>query len=72
MARDLLRVARDEPAEAIARLKSYADGLSAREAAARLARIGPQWARMKSNEKSLPWWLHLWQCYKNQFNERSA
>jgi|GEM_PF-6163106 len=40
---DLLPVACDDPAHAIARLKSHADGLSAREAAARLARSGPQW-----------------------------
>ncbi len=65
MARDLLRVARDEPAEAIARLKSHQDGLSAREAAARLARSGPNEVE---HQKPLPWWLHLWHCYKNPFN----
>ena len=65
MARDLLRLARDEPAEAIARLKSHPDGLSAREAAARLARSGPNEVE---HQKPLPWWLHLWHCYKNPFN----
>ena len=65
MARELLRVARDEPAEAIARLKSHQDGLSAREAAARLARSGPNEVE---HQKPLPWWLHLWHCYKNPFN----
>ena len=65
MALDLLQVARDEPAAAIARLKSHPDGLSAREAAARLARSGPNEVE---HQKPLPWWLHLWHCYKNPFN----
>ncbi len=65
LARDLLRVARDEPAAAIARLKSHEDGLSAREAAARLAHSGPNEV---AHEQPLPWWLHLWHCYKNPFN----
>ena len=65
LARDLLRVAGDDPAAAIARLKSHADGLSAREAAARLARTGPNEVQ---HEKPLPWWLHLWHCYANPFN----
>ena len=65
MARDLLRVARDEPAEAIARLKSHPDGLSAREAAARLARSGPNEVE---HQRPLPWWLHLWSCYKSPCN----
>ena len=65
LARDLLLVARDDPAAAIARLDSHADGLSAREAAARLARNGPNEV---DHEKPLPWWLHLWDCYRNPFN----
>ena len=65
LARDLLLVARDDPAAAIARLKSNEDGLSAREAAARLARSGPNEVE---HEKPLSWWLHLWHCYKNPFN----
>ena len=65
LARELLLVARDAPAAAIARLKSHEDGLSAREAAARLARSGPNEVE---HEKPLPWWLHLWHCYKNPFN----
>ena len=65
LARDLLLVARDEPAAALARLHSHADGLSAREAAARLVRHGPNEV---AHEKPLPWWLHLWHCYQNPFN----
>ena len=65
LALDLLLVARDSPAAAIARLVSHADGLTSREAAARLARDGPNEVE---HEKPLPWWLHLWHCYKNPFN----
>ena len=65
LAREFLLVARDKPAAAIARLKSHEDGLSAREAAARLARSGPNEVE---HQKPLPWWLHLWHCYKNPFN----
>ena len=65
LAQDLLRVAGDEPAAAIARLKSHAEGLSPREAAARLARHGPN---VVGHEKPLPWAVHLWHCYKDPFN----
>ncbi|NDG41003.1 MAG: magnesium-translocating P-type ATPase, partial [Betaproteobacteria bacterium] len=65
MSRDLLRLAQDEPAAAIARLKSHPEGLSAREARARLAQHGPNEV---AHEAPLPAWLHLWHCYKNPFN----
>jgi Mg2+-importing ATPase len=65
MSRDLLRLAQDEPAAAIARLKSHPEGLSAREARARLAHHGPNEV---AHEAPLPAWLHLWHCYKNPFN----
>ena len=65
MSRDLLRLAQDEPAAAINRLKSHPEGLSAREAHARLARHGPNEV---AHEAPLPAWLHLWHCYKNPFN----
>ncbi len=61
----LLRVAHDNPAAAIARLASHEDGLTAREAAARVARDGPNEVE---HEKPLLWWLHLWHCYQNPFN----
>ena len=65
LAGHLLLVAHDTPAAAIARLGSHADGLSAREAAARLKRSG---FNEVAREPPLPWWLHLWHCYKNPFN----
>ena len=65
LSRDLLLVARDTPAAAMARLGSHADGLSSREAAARLKRSG---FNEVARDAPLPWWLHLWHCYKNPFN----
>ena len=65
LAGDLLLVARDSPAAAIARLQSHGEGLSAAEAAERLARDGPNEV---AHEKPVSWWLHLWHCYQNPFN----
>ncbi len=65
LTRDLLAIACDHPAAAIARLESHDDGLTLREAAARLLRDGPNEI---AHEKPLPWWLHLWHCYTNPFN----
>ena len=62
---DLLAAARDDPAAALARLKSQADGLDTADAARRLARDGPNEIQ---HEPPLPGWLHLWRCYVNPFN----
>jgi Mg2+-importing ATPase len=64
-ARDLLAIARDDVPAAVARLQSHEDGLGASEAAERLVRDGPNEV---AHEKPLPWWHHLWQCYRNPFN----
>jgi Mg2+-importing ATPase len=61
----LLTAAQDEPAAALARLKSQADGLDTAEAARRLALDGPNEV---TQEPPLPGWLHLWRCYLNPFN----
>jgi Mg2+-importing ATPase len=61
----LLTAAQDEPAAALARLQSQADGLDGAEAARRLARDGPNEV---AHEPPLPGWLHLWRCYLNPFN----
>jgi Mg2+-importing ATPase len=61
----LLRAAGEEPSASVERLKSHVDGLSAREAAARLAQSGPNEIQ---HEQPLPWWRHLWHCYANPFN----
>ena len=65
MALDLLAVARDTPAAALTRLASRPEGLSRREAAARLETQGPNEV---AHEKPVPWWLRLWHCYSNPFN----
>ena len=64
-AADLMRAAQGDPDAALAVVDSRRDGLSQGEAAARLARLGPNEVR---HEPPLPWWLHLWQCYRNPFN----
>ena len=61
----LLTAAQDEPAAALARLQSQADGLDSAEAARRLDRDGPNEV---AHEPPLPGWLHLWHCYLNPFN----
>ncbi|MBK9571887.1 MAG: magnesium-translocating P-type ATPase [Rhodoferax sp.] len=62
---DLLAAAQEEPAQALVRLQSQADGLDAAEAARRLARDGPNEVQ---HEPPLPGWLRLWRCYLNPFN----
>lgn len=62
---DVLAAARDEPAQALARLQSQADGLDAAEARRRLLRDGPNEVQ---HEAPLPEWLRLWRCYLNPFN----
>ncbi len=62
---ELLRAAHASPADAIARLKSHPEGLSAREAAARRKRHGPNEV---VHDRPLPAWLHLFQCYRNPFS----
>ena len=61
----LLQAAHGDAASALARLKSRPAGLSRREAAARLARHGPN---AVEQELPPPWWRHLWSCYRNPFN----
>jgi len=63
--RDMRRVASDDIAAALIRLESSLDGLSASEAQARQETFG---FNEIEHEKPLPWWRHLWQCYKNPFN----
>ena len=65
LGQDLQALAQLEPAQALARLASRADGLDAAEAARRLARDGPNEVQ---HEPPLPGWLRLWRCYINPFN----
>ncbi len=61
----LVTLAQQDEAELLATLGSHADGLSPHEAEERLATLGPNEV---DHEKPLPWWRHLWQCYRNPFN----
>ncbi len=65
VSRELLRCARESPADVLARLGSGPNGLTTQEAGTRLARDGPNEV---AHEKPLTWWLHLWHCYRNPFN----
>ena len=65
LGQDLFAAARDEPAQALVRLQSQADGLDFAEAARRLVRDGPNEV---PHEPPLPGWLRLWHCYLNPFN----
>lgn len=62
---ELLAAAKGKPADALALLKSQADGLEGAEAARRLAKDGPNEVQ---HEAPLPGWLRLWRCYINPFN----
>ena len=63
--RNLLKAASDDIPAALLRLESHENGLSTPEADGRLLQVGPNEVE---HEKPLPWWLHLWHCYKNPFN----
>ncbi len=65
LGQQLLAAAREEPAQALARMQSQSDGLDVAEAARRLARDGPNEVE---HEAPLPGWLRLWRCYLNPFN----
>ena len=65
LSQNLLEVASDGIPAALLRLGSHPDGLSTPEASGRLMQVGPNEVQ---HEKPLPWWLHLWHCYKNPFN----
>jgi len=65
LAHALLRSAREDLGDTLARVHGHPGGLSESEAAEALARVGPNEVE---HEKPLPMWLHLWHCYKNPFN----
>ncbi len=49
----------------LAQLDSSPQGLSEEHATALRKRLG---GNEVNHEKPLPWWTHLWQCYRNPFN----
>ncbi|WP_323029114.1 magnesium-translocating P-type ATPase [Castellaniella defragrans] len=65
LSRTLAEAALDDRDALLARLGSHADGLTERQAEAIRARTG---FNEVGHEKPLPWWRHLWHCYRNPFN----
>ena len=61
----LVSAATTDPATLLRQLDSHADGLSESQAEAVRTRVG---LNEVEHEKPLPWWTHLWHCYKNPFN----
>ncbi|VVE36005.1 magnesium-translocating P-type ATPase [Pandoraea capi] len=61
----LLDAARDTGPGLLARLRTTREGLSDDEAATVRAHVGPNEV---AHEKPLPWWRHLFNCYRNPFN----
>ena len=65
LAQDLAAAARKAVPDLLAQLDSHSDGLTEGQAEAIRERVGPNEVE---HEKPLPWWHHLWHCYKNPFN----
>lgn len=61
----LVSAATAETAALLRQLDSHADGLSESQAESIRSRVG---LNEVEHEKPLPWWTHLWHCYKNPFN----
>lgn len=64
-AQALLQAAHSTPADVLLHLDSQMPGLSEAQAASVLARVGNNAVQY---EQALPWWQHLWHCYRNPFN----
>lgn len=61
----LSRAAVATPAELLAQLGSHADGLTEAHAEVVRRRVGPN---VVEQDKPVPWWLHLWHCYRTPFD----
>jgi Mg2+-importing ATPase len=61
----LAKCASVQPEELIKTLASHDDGLTEAQAETVRLRVG---LNEVEHEKPLPWWLHLWHCFKNPFN----
>ncbi|WP_460047022.1 magnesium-translocating P-type ATPase [Pseudomonas sp. S2_H01] len=65
LAQTLTRGATSDVPELLTRLGSHAEGLTEAEALALRDQHG---LNEVEHEQPLPWWVHLWHCYKNPFN----
>ena len=65
MSRQLATLALADTETVLSTLASHSDGLSESQAEAVRDRVG---LNEIEQEKPLPWWLHLWHCYKTPFD----
>ena len=65
LAQTLAAAAASDADALLARLESHADGLSEARADCIRADVG---LNEVEHEKPLPWWRHLWQCYRTPFD----
>ncbi|KAA0947684.1 magnesium-translocating P-type ATPase [Pseudomonas sp. ANT_H14] len=65
LAQTLVNGANSEAQALLGSLASHVDGLSTQEADALRVQYG---LNEVEHEQPLPWWVHLWHCYKNPFN----
>ncbi|MDY7579874.1 magnesium-translocating P-type ATPase [Herbaspirillum sp. RTI4] len=65
LAHSLTEASQSEITFLLKKLNTRLDGLTEAEADAIRAQFGPNEVE---HEKPQPWWMHLWQCYKNPFN----
>ena len=65
IARALGLASRTDAGEMLVKLNSSPRGLSEGHAQVLRKRVGSNEVR---HEQPLPWWQHLWQCYRNPFN----
>ncbi|MBV7575520.1 magnesium-translocating P-type ATPase [Pseudomonas sp. PDM32] len=65
LAQTLVTAAGSDPGQLLNTLGSHTDGLSEPEADALREQFG---LNEVEHEQPLPWWTHLWHCYKNPFN----
>jgi Mg2+-importing ATPase len=65
LAQTLVAAAGSDTGQLLNNLASHTDGLSEVEADALREQFG---LNEVEHEQPLPWWTHLWHCYKNPFN----
>ncbi len=65
LAQTLVSAANSDTGAVLAQLGSHTDGLSETEADTLREQFG---FNEVEHEQPLPWWVHLWHCYKNPFN----
>ncbi len=65
LSQSLLEAAQSTPDELLVLLDSTSSGLSEAQSEAARERFG---LNEVEHEKPLPWWVHLWHCYKTPFD----